>query len=421
MRISYIATPTVLLTSLLLGGCQADLGDDHETIGQSEEQLVLGGKLATVPLITESSSSDYRVTPPGDAPLDARERYALQQLLVDADLLGEEQVLKPIGIDGNWEVMITPADPQPEDELFLVAVSRQTAEEGSMQARPVGGEPTSGGKLGFGIVVAPTYSATTHQLAGRTVQRIALGSAGELYGKSFSLELETTEGVESIDNHGIYFTVPAQQPVEDPTQETPADNNAFLISDETTETIFTGQGLEIAEGDNTATGTVTQPIITKGKSCFTGKISLQTEDPIYIALTQTDLELNWCVSDGKVEHRSTKYDFWAADPSLALTTWYIDSAGGAVIWYANGQTEVCSQVGSLYHNDNFLWSVVERIYVRHRIKICGRTDGKFVYSWYHTPISTTGASHFVAEKFLSADVDVVKGSGILGAWRDSAL
>jgi hypothetical protein len=116
---------------------------------------------------------------------------------------------------------------------------------------------------------------------------------------------------------------------------------------------------------------------------WSGRVRLQTKDPVLIVLAETTTQLTWYTySSGSVVWTSYSDACWAANPSSLGTHWYNSYCAYGGPWYS-GSTNVCNDNSGNYYNWDFGVSSW-RTDASHFVQLCGRNDAYFNYWWSHT-------------------------------------
>jgi len=115
---------------------------------------------------------------------------------------------------------------------------------------------------------------------------------------------------------------------------------------------------------------------------YTGRVRVQTKDPVFVVLTETMTQLTWTVSSsGAVTGAQPSSDScWSANPSSLGTHWFVSSCSYGALYTSAGR--VCNDNQGGYYNydfgdDNVITTVSQYVYV------CGRNDAFYDYSWSH--------------------------------------
>jgi len=113
-----------------------------------------------------------------------------------------------------------------------------------------------------------------------------------------------------------------------------------------------------------------------------GRVRVQTKDPAFLILTETNVELTWTVySNGTVAWSSYSDGCWAANPSALGTHWFVSSCATGGPYYTSS-TRVCNDHAGSYYNYDFL-DASQRTDVSDSDWLCGRNDAMFDYNWSH--------------------------------------
>jgi len=116
---------------------------------------------------------------------------------------------------------------------------------------------------------------------------------------------------------------------------------------------------------------------------WSGRVRVQTRDPIFLVLTETSSKLEWTTyTNGTVKWNRRTDSCSAANPSALGTHWFTKSCQPGTVWYTSS-SRVCHEHRGSYYNYDFLVAS-KRTDASQYIMICGRNDGFFDYRWTHT-------------------------------------
>lgn len=115
---------------------------------------------------------------------------------------------------------------------------------------------------------------------------------------------------------------------------------------------------------------------------YTGRVRVQTKDPVFVILTETMTQLTWTVSSsGTVTGAQPSSDScWAANPSSLGTHWFVSYCANGALYTSAGR--VCNDNQGSYYNYDFgfdsdITTASQYVYV------CGRNDAFYDYNWSH--------------------------------------
>lgn len=114
----------------------------------------------------------------------------------------------------------------------------------------------------------------------------------------------------------------------------------------------------------------------------TAYVRVRTVDLPGLTLAETQQQLWWSVSNGKVYYNDRTKACWAVNPSPIGTRWYIYLCRWYNPIYYNGdQTRIYSEVEAEYYNYDWLDpNLITQ--ASHFSRIIGRNNGGFDYSWF---------------------------------------
>ena len=114
---------------------------------------------------------------------------------------------------------------------------------------------------------------------------------------------------------------------------------------------------------------------------WSGRVRVQTKDPVFVVLTETMSRLTWTVSaGGAVAWQSYSDSCWAANPSSLGTHWYVSSCAYGGPYTSSGR--VCNDNTGNYYNYDFgfdddITTASQYVY------LCGRNDAMYDYNFTH--------------------------------------
>lgn len=109
---------------------------------------------------------------------------------------------------------------------------------------------------------------------------------------------------------------------------------------------------------------------------FTADVRIHTRDPLSADLAITTNVLSWNAYTGSVSRNYHRYNYWAANPSIFGTHWFVDWSSGTYPWIEG--LNIYSENEAQYYNYDFMDPNLPT-YANHYILIRGADNGTYSY------------------------------------------